>query len=743
MNLFDIFAKVSLDTKEYESGIKGATNSGKKLSDSLSDVSKKSETTNNKIKFLSSQYEEAKKEVERLTNEFNKSAKETGYASNETKELAEELKNAENKASGFKSELDDLQKKAENSGNSFNSLGSKIKSSFSTIGSIATKGIGVVIGAATAAGGALLALESSTEEYRIAQGKLNTAFESAGYGPEVASEAYTRFYEILGDTDTATEASQLLAKLAESEEDVSTYAKIAAGAYGTFGDSLPIEGLIESANETAKVGQVTGVLADALNWAGISEDEFNAKLASCSSESERNKLIMDTLSDTYDSAADSFYNNNKAIVESREVQAELDNSMAKLGDTVAKIKNSIVSEFTPAISNLTDAFSGMLDGTEGADEKFSESISSLIETAIEKIPDFINFGTNIILSIASGISQSIPALIESIPVIFESLSATFQNSLPTIVSIGSQILSSIGNGIITYVPQLVSSLPNVITSILNFLTSQLPSFIQKGTEFIINLTNGLLQQIPSMVAQLPQLITSFVNFITTNLPKIIESGVKILINLVTGIIKSIPELVKSLPKIISAIVEGIGSLMSSIINIGKDIVKGIWQGIQNMAAWIKDKVTGFFSGIVNGVKAFLGISSPSKVFSEVGKNMALGVGLGWEKQYSKIRKSIDNSLLKNRLSFGYSFNQGFDNIRNSNNYGVSDYYGSEIGFFEKSDEINNLRYLISIINILKSIQYDFNNFKIVLDSGVIAGQIAPDIDKRLGRISSNNMRYAL
>src|SRR5699024_6088547 len=146
-------------------------------------------------------------------------------------------------------------------------------------------------------------LDESTEEYRRAQGRLNTAFEAAGYGADTAQQAYKAFYGILGDTDTATEASQLLAQLAESEEDVATWTEIAAGVSGTFGDSLPIEGLIEAANETAKVGEVTGTLADALNWVGISEDEFNAKLAAAGSESERNRLIMETLSNQYDQAA--------------------------------------------------------------------------------------------------------------------------------------------------------------------------------------------------------------------------------------------------------------------------------------------------------------------------------------------------------------------------------------------------------------------------------------------------------
>ena len=134
------------------------------------------------------------------------------------------------------------------------SLATKLGSGLANAGKFAAKGIAAVGAAAVAAGGALLALESSTEEYRIAQGKLNTAYEAAGLSANAAKTAYTEFYKILGDTDTATEASQLLAKLALSEQDLTKWTEIAAGVWGTFGDSLPIEGLIESANETAKVG---------------------------------------------------------------------------------------------------------------------------------------------------------------------------------------------------------------------------------------------------------------------------------------------------------------------------------------------------------------------------------------------------------------------------------------------------------------------------------------------------------
>ena len=200
------------------------------------------------------------------------------------------------------------------------------------------------LAAGAAVGGlaaAFVALDGATEEYRVAQGKLNTAFDAAGFSADAARKSYRNFYAILGDTDTAAEASQLLAKLAQNERDVGAWTRIAAGVSGTFGDSLPIEGLIEAANETAKVGQVTGTLADALNWAGILEDDFNERLSTCGSEAGRNKLIMDTLARTYEGAAEAFYQNNRQVVDARRNQATLSEITAKLGDASATAKNKL------------------------------------------------------------------------------------------------------------------------------------------------------------------------------------------------------------------------------------------------------------------------------------------------------------------------------------------------------------------------------------------------------------------
>ena len=213
--------------------------------------------------------------------------------------------------------------------------------SLTALGDFAKKGVKATGAAVAGLTATFVALDGATEEYRVAQGKLNAGFQTAGFSADVARKSYRNFYAILGDTDTATEASQLLANMAKNEEEVTKWTRIAAGVHGTFGDSLPIEGLVESANETARTGKVTGVFADALNWVGIMEGDFNAKLEQTTDVSKRNRLIMDTLSTTYDKAADSFYANNQQVINARRNHATLDETLAKVGDTSSKLKSQL------------------------------------------------------------------------------------------------------------------------------------------------------------------------------------------------------------------------------------------------------------------------------------------------------------------------------------------------------------------------------------------------------------------
>lgn len=133
---------------------------------------------------------------------------------------------------------------------------------------------------------------------------------------------------------------------------------IAAGVWGTFGDSLPIEGLTEASNETAKVGKLTGVLADALNWAGINEDDFQASLDACNSEQERAQLITETLNGLYSKAAGHYRENNASVIEARKATSEYTDTMAELGELmepvtteVTKFKSELAKELAPVLKD--------------------------------------------------------------------------------------------------------------------------------------------------------------------------------------------------------------------------------------------------------------------------------------------------------------------------------------------------------------------------------------------------------
>ncbi len=364
----------------------------KYLSEQVDNAAKKAEILKKAIEAAAkSEGEISSEEVDRLKRELIKAeaagrdaqsaldkmkdaANDAAAARTALDKLASAADNVEDEADDAADALKDLGDAADDAGGSYSGLGDTIKGT--AIGNIIADGVQAGIQALGNLAGKIVNLDESTEGFREAQNKIATAFETSGLGAENAQIAYQGFYEILGDTDTAAEASQLLSQLAENEYQVGLWTQTAAGVYGTFGDALPIEGLIEAANETAKVGEVSGVLADALNWAGISEDEFNQKLAMHGDEASRNELIMTTLASTYDDAADAFYRNNDALIRSRDAQIKTDQSMAKIGDSISKIKTKFSEEFAPVMDGIAEKLVSALDAIDW---------DSLIETIVSAI----------------------------------------------------------------------------------------------------------------------------------------------------------------------------------------------------------------------------------------------------------------------------------------------------------------------------------------------------------------------
>lgn len=234
--------------------------------------------------------------------------------------------------------------------------GSDIESAFGTIGAAAGKIVKGIATAAVALGGAWLAAIEGSREYRTEMGKLDTAFVVSGHSSEAAKRTYSDLNAVLGDSGQATEAAQHLAKLAKTEQELQTWTDICTGVYATFGESLPIEGLTEAANETAKTGTLTGGLTDALNWAGHSEEAFQEKLDACSGEQERQRLIMETLNGTYSKASEQYKKTNKDVMDAQKAQERLTDAFAEFGAVgepiLTAVKDKVADMVSAAVPHL-------------------------------------------------------------------------------------------------------------------------------------------------------------------------------------------------------------------------------------------------------------------------------------------------------------------------------------------------------------------------------------------------------
>lgn len=334
MNVFELFAKLTLDTSEFEREASDAERSFDRIGSAADSTSGDAAQAERAV-------DDFTHSVEETTSENNRAARALDDTEQALGDVRQEASRAAPKLDQAADSTGDLGKNLGDVGESGSKASGAMSDLFGSIMAGAT--VAGVIGAVGKAAGELvstvLQMDEATEDYRVATGKLSTAFKTVGYSAETAAKTFKEMYTLLGDTDTAVEASQLLVQLTSDTEQMATWTEIAAGVYGTFGDSLPIEGLIEAANETAKVGQVTGVLADALNWVGISEDDFNGKLSQCASTAERTAIITDTLAAKYEDAAQVFAESNVTIVETRENFIELQEAQTALGDSVARLKN--------------------------------------------------------------------------------------------------------------------------------------------------------------------------------------------------------------------------------------------------------------------------------------------------------------------------------------------------------------------------------------------------------------------
>jgi phage-related protein len=502
-------------------------------------------------------------------------------------------------------EIDDTSKKLKSSKVDWESVGETVGKAGKAIGA-ACAAMGAAI---AAAGAAFFGLAEETREARENMGKLETSFTTAGHSAEDAKNTYTELYGVLGDDGQATEAAAHLAKLTTNEKELSDWTNICTGVYATFGDSLPIEGLTEAANETAKTGSITGNLADALNWAGVSEDDFQASLDACTSEQERQALITSTLNGLYSEAADKYREVNGDIIDAQKATANLNSAMAALGaiaePIITKLKQlaaELLQEITPFVELIGKGLTSALSGAESAAEDFTDGLLGMVTFAIEKLtemlPTFLEFAVKMIANIATGIAQSLPTLVPSLVQLVTDIVQVLIDNIPLLIDAALQLVTGLAEGIINAIPVLVAALPQLITSLIDGLLSAIPQIIQAGIDLLTALITALPEIITTIVEAIPQIIEGIIAALTENIPQIIQAGIDLLTALITALPEIITTIVEAIPQIIEGIIAALTENIPQIIQAGIDLLTALITALPEIITTIVEAIPQIIEGII-------------------------------------------------------------------------------------------------------------------------------------------------
>lgn len=316
------------------------------------------------VKDAADAYGENDKRTDNYRQQLNRAKKELLDMNDALDENEKYLDEARKSADKCASSIDEFGREVKDAGDNLGDGGGLL----SQLGDL--KGLlagGAIVAGAKAVGDAIIGIVEDTEEYRKIMGTLEISSQQAGYTADETAEAYKRLHGVLGDTQTAATTVANLQAIGLSQSDLITLIDAATGAWATYGDSIPIDGLAESINETIQTGQVTGTFADVLNWAGESEDDFNEKLAAANGTAERAQIVLDQLSSqNLPDAGQAWRDANEDVIKYNESQQNVDDAMAKLGERLAPVAAGIKNTFADAVNIAIDTVEGWIEALQGA-----------------------------------------------------------------------------------------------------------------------------------------------------------------------------------------------------------------------------------------------------------------------------------------------------------------------------------------------------------------------------------------
>lgn len=465
---------------------------------------------------------------------------------------------------------------------------------FNRIGTVAGGLVKAFAVAGAAIGGAWLVAIEASREYRTEMGKLDTAFQTAGHSSEAAKKTYSELNAVLGDSRQAVEASQHLAKLTDNEKDLQTWTDICTGVYATFGESLPIEGLTEAANETAKTGELTGGLADALNWAGHSEDQFQEKLDACTTEQERQKLIMDTLNGTYKDASDQYKKTNKDVMDAQKAQEKLTDAFAELGR---------IGE--PILTAIKEKVADMVSGAIPHIENFVNKVKD-IATWVKNNGDTIDEWVAVILGAGTAIGTFLLIL---------NWGAIMTAAANAVKVVRTAILAMNAAMLANPIALVIAVLAGLVVAFL-YLWNNVEGF----RKFWINVWNKVKESASSAWTAIKNTFSNIGKWFSDKFQQVQKSG------------KDAMDKVK---KWFSDTYRGITNTFSNIGGWFRGKFQSAWTSIKNVfSGW-----GSFFGGLWTKIKSKFG-----SIGSSLGTSMGNAVKSGLNKALSTIEKAINKGI---------------------------------------------------------------------------------------------------
>lgn len=615
----DAKKQVALANSEF----KAASSSMDDWSKSSDGISQKLKQLNSNLKAQESVLEEYEKTLEAVKREYGENSKEAmEYQTrlnnqqavvNKTKKEIANYEDALDKVSAAEAEaaktgksvsdiLEDTGKNAEDAGDGFTTL----KGAVATFaGNVLTS---LVSGLKDAASN-LLSLADSTREYRDQMGKLESASAEAGYNVDYARDKYMDLYGVLADETATTTAINNLMAIGAEEDTLNSLLNSSIGIWSKYGDSISLDGLAEAINHTSKLGEVQGNLSDVLEWSGITVDDFNAQLADCATEQERQELIAQTLDGLYGDLSKSYQENNASIIEANKANAEYNDTVADIGEKIEPVTTKIKEGFNAVLEKILELIgdgdlSSWTDKIESGFTVVTDEILPAIKKGLKWIIDNKDILLAGIAAIAAGmLAWNVTAIITSV-----------------VTAIKGWIVATEGMTVAQRLLNLAMK-ANLIGIVITLITALVAAFVvlwnksESFRQFWINLWDNIKKTADTAVKAIVKFFTDCWTTIK---------------NAWSGVTKFFSNIWTNIKSTFSVVADTIGGFFSSAWN----KVKNTWSG-----------VTGFFSGVWSGIKnAFSNVSDWFKnTFTTAWTNVKNVFSTGG-KIFSGIKEGIENTF---------------------------------------------------------------------------------------------------